>query len=138
MTFDSEANTQAEFYHVARTIGLRVALEVSSPIGRFDIVVLTEDATAIICIVECKKTGHCGRRGKWQIKRYEKAGVPVYLLDDFDEAESLARSIKERRAAFIPVLLDTINAITREPRAWRKQRRIERTSSRIAIGSRGW
>jgi hypothetical protein len=89
---DSEANIQAEFYHRARLLGLEVQMEMHTPVGRLDAAILSSDRSHLLAIVECKR--YKISRDAVQIKRYERIGVPVYILSSKYGAETLAKSLK--------------------------------------------
>lgn len=111
-----EANTQAEFYHHARLLGLPVLLEVITPAGRIDIAVLRSDRSGIVALVECKRNGRAIYGNSRQILRYKRIGVPVYGLNDFYRAERLVRTIQFRHANDVGVSWQQIKEITPLPR----------------------
>ncbi len=88
----SEANVQAEIYSVFKAAGLNVSLEVTTPVGRLDVGVFSEDWGQIRAIVECKKSTGNWRGKEWvgpQIKRYQRIGVPVFKWARMDCQELL-------------------------------------------------
>lgn len=91
----SEATLQAEFYHHCRLIGLPIELELSTPVGRLDCAIFSEDRQTLLCIVECKKPDRiCPMSESNQIRRYKTLGVPVYGLWKWERAAILAAKIK--------------------------------------------
>lgn len=95
----AEANTEAEFYHHARLLGLGVILRLATPVGQIDIATLRPDRRGVIAVVECKRNGRAVYGESNQIQRYKLLGVPVYGLNDFYRAESLVRTILERHSS---------------------------------------
>lgn len=90
----AEANVQAEFYHQCRLLGLNCELEMSTPVGRLDCAILSEDADRLLCIIECKREDRLIPMWETrQIKRYKTIGVPVHYLCSFSECEAMVRHI---------------------------------------------
>jgi len=122
---NSEANVQAEFYHQCRLIGLPVALEVTTPVGRLDVAVLNATGDGCVAIVECKKAACMISAELGQVRRYKKIGVPVYGLTDKQRCRGLAKTIQEKHAAdpgvgFAAVLeMPRIGRPRRIPQQWR-------------------
>lgn len=107
MKLNSEANTQAELYHQARRIGLEVALEVVTPFGRLDLVVLSECRKSLHAIVEVKRTMFAGV-GTQQLLRYKQIGVPVHLFHEFGKAAEMASWLKAKYQGSASIPLDAI------------------------------
>src|SRR4051812_28490794 len=91
-----EANTQAEFYHQARLIGLPILLELATPLGRHDIAILRPDKSGVVALIECKRQGRRVYGNSRQIQRYKLLGVPIYGLNDPSRAARLAETIKRK------------------------------------------
>lgn len=89
----SEATIQAEFYHQCRLIGLPCVLELSTPRGRLDCVILSADGLRALAIVEVKRRV---MRHTRQIQRYKGFGIPVFGLWQFDRAAKLASQLKRQ------------------------------------------
>lgn len=119
----SEAVIQAEFYRVAVSIGLRVTLEMCTPVGRLDIAVFNNQWTQLLAVIEVKHNQEKKVRFSWQIKRYKELGVPVYGLADMARCERLAKQIKDNHIRGVG--LDAIQRM--KPRIQR--RRMERRCS---------
>jgi hypothetical protein len=97
MNLNTEANIQAEFYHACRLIDLPVALEIRTPAGRVDCMVLDKDRTMVLAIVEVKDSPNAFLSGNMlQIQRYKTLGVPVYGLCPRNCAHRLAATIKRK------------------------------------------
>lgn len=116
----TEANIQAEFYHHCKCVELNCALEVLTPIGRFDCAVFSKDWTLLLAIVECKKHAKESRPETGQIRRYSTANVPVHILDSFDACEQLA--IKLKLESVKGVLFSEIMARPKRERRARRSR----------------
>ena len=97
MNLNNEANTQAEFYHQCRLLGVECALEVNTPFGRVDVAVLSDDRKRFLAIVEVKQQRVDFRRE--QIDRYKQIGVPVYGLWNPLRCEKLAQTIRARHGS---------------------------------------
>src|SRR5271169_7045453 len=94
--FDAEANIQAEFYHQCKLIGLECRLEVTTPVGRLDAVILAPGLQRVLAIVEVKREAASFEQR--QIERYKTLGVPVYGLKNAARALKLAATIKAKHA----------------------------------------
>ena len=55
MNFDNEATLQAEFYHACRLLDMTVVMELTTPVGRLDVAILSSDKLRLVAIVEVKK-----------------------------------------------------------------------------------
>jgi len=122
----SEANIQAEFFGACKGIGLNCALEVSTPVGRLDVGIFSEDWSRLLAVVECKKRRLDGNTA--QIGRYKQIGVPVYGLRRMDSL-SLARKIQGSGLAGIP--FEQVLAMQGKPR--RKRDGSGRTSGTLGF-----
>lgn len=135
---DSEANLQAEFYHACRLIDLPCALEVTTPAGRHDAVILSADRRAILAIIEVNphKADFMGGRSP-QITRYKSIGAPVYGLSPEKDPHRLAATLKERHANDAGVQLAAIiarrNELAARRRKERNQLRYERLKESLNI-----
>ncbi len=130
MRLDTEANLQAEFYHECKLIGLPCSLEVITPAGRLDAVVLNAAKTQFLAIIEVKRDPVSFLGGySTQIKRYKRLGVPVYGLSSHNDPAKLAATIKAKHFAFPGVPIEKISSqclISQERAAEIKARRIHR------------
>lgn len=88
-----EANFQAEFYHHCRLLGLRCALEYTTPVGRHDAVVFNGALTRIVAIVECKRK--MPTQMTWQRHKYETLGMAIDYVCSLADAEELAKRISQ-------------------------------------------
>lgn len=91
----TEANTAAEFYHQARLIGLPVELEISTLVGRLDIVVFSRKTGNLVAIVECKRDRITVKERSRQMERYREIGLPLYWINMFSAAGKLVALIDE-------------------------------------------
>lgn len=89
----SEANIQAEFYSICKQVGLNCALELTTPAGRVDCGIFSDDWEYLIAIVECKHNQYQKVFLNNQIRRYKQIGVPIYGLARMNSL-SLAMTIK--------------------------------------------
>ena len=89
----SEALLQAEFYHKARLASFHCSLEYSTPAGRLDIAIFSEDWDFLLCIVEVKLIPP--NPHSRQIRRYQSLGVPVLILSAFDQIPNLISFISD-------------------------------------------
>jgi hypothetical protein len=130
----TEATIQAEFYHQCRLLGLTCVLEYTTPVGRLDAVVFAEGLSAIIAGVECKRPRtHSGTRrnevaleNSRQLQRYRSTGITMFTLIRFEDAERLARLIKDmlQSATAEPTSLDRVHS-TERPKRRRRVRYVE-------------
>lgn len=130
----TEANHQAEFYHQCKVHGIECALEVNTPAGRHDLVVLNAARNAFVAIVECKKTGSHTDPNSWQLTRYRMIGVPVYLLKSGADALPLLQRIIRETSGKEPVSIAAIGQME-HIRKIRSERRIARRLARERSGS---
>ena len=136
----TEATIQAELYHQCRLMGLRAVLEYNTPVGRMDLVVLSEDGKSVVAGVECKRpTTQSGRRrnenqtaNSRQMRRYQTTGITMLILISIDRAEEVAKTIKDRLLVKPTnyVTIETIQSIKKTPRQ-RKVRCVELDSDII-------
>ena len=115
----SEAIIQAEFYHACRLIGLPCLLELTTPAGRLDAVVVSSDFKRMLAIVECKHNEHGKVFFSRQIKRYKALGVPVYGLAKVERASRLAEQLLRTYSIYDPNVgkeIDSVLAMKRIPR----------------------
>jgi hypothetical protein len=97
MKLETEATLQAEFYHACRLIDLTCALEVTTPAGRVDCMILDKTKTMLLAIVEVKDSPTAFLNSSLvQIHRYKTLGVPVYGLCPRNCAHRLAATIKRK------------------------------------------
>ena len=136
----SESNLQGEFYHACRMLGLEVALEVTTPAGRLDAVVLTPDRESFLAIVEVKPAAYMFQDGRRpQIQLYKRLGVPVYGLSPENDAHKLAATIKAKHLGQPGTPATTIFHMTeiKEERAMlragRKQARLARMCENLNL-----
>lgn len=92
----SEAEIQAEFYCACKVSGIVVRLELSTPVGRLDAAIMSDDGQRIVAVVECKKSKFAYENTK-QIRKYQLLGVPVILLKSLDEIQSVVEKVKPLR-----------------------------------------
>lgn len=96
MRLDAEANTQAEFYHCCRLLGLQCVLEVTTPAGRIDVAILTQDRLSVVAFVEVKRReASFGGGNSSQLRRYKQLGVPIYGLSEPARAMGLAATLSK-------------------------------------------
>ena len=135
MRLDTEATLQAEFYHACRNHGLPCVLELETPAGRLDAVILTEDRLAITDIVEVKRVAIEAYNGNTpQIQRYKKLGCPVHHLHSGIGPHALAIHIWNQRGT--PVTLKHIASLShmkKERKQARATRRLERLRENLSI-----
>lgn len=123
MNLDTEANLQGEFYHVAKTKGIRVVLELTTFAGRVDIAVVNAAGTHLLAVVECKGSAVFFLGGKsGQITRYKRLGVPVYGLTDMARVERLVGTIQRNHCGQIGVPLADVAKVTYYARKERTKR----------------
>ena|SRR6267154_3885650 len=119
-----EANIQGEFYYWCRVLGISCCLEMHSPIGRFDIVVMDQSCTMALAIVECKNPTRPINRHSRQVKRYLSSGVPVYSIGRLEDVEFMVRQIQ--KSPFQGVSLKLISEMPRFKRRNPRRNRITR------------
>jgi hypothetical protein len=115
----SEANIQAEFYCACKQIGLNCSLEVSTPIGRLDAGLFSEDWSRLLAIVECKHTNDGKVKRTPQIERYKRIGVPVFGLARMD---CISLAVKIKTQTYPGVALDAVLEMERRQRKPRRSR----------------
>ena len=101
----SEATIQAELYHQCRLIGLRVALELKTSVGRLDLVILS-DRECVQAIVEVKKMKPFYET--LQVRRYKTLGIPVFDLWRIEDCASMALTLAGVNGDGVP--LSVINS----------------------------
>ena len=117
----AEANLQAEFYHHCRLLGIACLLEFSTPVGRHDLVVFSNDFQILHAIIECKR-GHAFDLNSMQYRRYQKVGVPIFSLCKITDAEPLAREIQKLTTG---INVSELYKIERVKRGRRRRRYLE-------------
>lgn len=105
MNLNTEANLQAEFYHACRLIGQELALEVLTPRGRLDILLLSKDRKRGLAIVEVKPKAYYFTGCQNQIERYKKLGLPVHGLSQEKDPHALAKTLKAQYADEYGIIL---------------------------------
>lgn len=113
----SEAEIQADVYACLKLLGLDVRLEYSTPMGRLDVAIISDDGKRILAAVECKKHKILNFN-TYQLKRYRSIGIPVATADPHTDIQSLAHTVCEAsKWNGIP-----INDVKNLPRFKRKRR----------------
>ena len=103
--YTSEANIQAEFYHICKLHGIPCFLQYLSrwndrkkPGSHFDAIIHSK--TEILCIIEFKKRKKSKKQRKiWfkgrQYTKYSKYNLPIYLVTCTDEILPIIRKIRK-------------------------------------------
>lgn len=90
------ANLQAEFYHQCRINNINCCLEYyTEHFGRFDCVITSYNKKEIIRIVEFKKHSNLSPNlNTKQVNKYLKTGVPVYVINNFNQIKGYIEQLK--------------------------------------------
>lgn len=141
INLSSEANTVAEFCYHAKHLGLTFALEVRTPVGRLDIVILNAQQTHFLAIVEAKrdhKYQYTAFAPKIkQCARYELIGVPVEPLLLFRDAEPLAHRLKQRLPFLKGVSISDVMRVQSPNRSPNRKPRYRSKLRQIMTSKRG-
>jgi hypothetical protein len=126
MNIRNEATLQAELFHALRLLGLFPILELDTPAGRLDLVLLSQDQSSLLAIVEVKE--HPYQFKTSQLARYRLLGVPVFTLCYSGNPHALASQLFH--STFTPVPLSHIRSQT-QIKADRKMVRQSRRNERL-------
>lgn len=139
MKFDAEANLQAEIYHQARLAGLPLALEVTTPAGRHDAVVLNPSHSHLIALIECKRSALSFTGKSSQIERYKRLGLPLYTVSNSDSpalfVQRLITELSGKTGATIAQIeaMDHLKKDRLERRKFRKKSRVRKLDPDLLV-----